>query len=185
MDVPADRLEELVFDPHACERWTHVREYMSVSSQQTELEEVTQWLQLGNRLTQEGRSTPRTIAHHMCSASIPRRPLGTLPHGRKCMLLLWASLFSFSLVEGQWKETRGGGGGERKNCFYLFFLKDAGKPGKHTSQRIPLVLVRSCGGSIALKYSFEVLILYISTFKCPETTRLLFYILLSCVLTLS
>lgn len=58
VDVPADRLEELVFDPHACERWTHVREYMSVSSQQTELEEVTQWLQLGNRLTQEGRSTP-------------------------------------------------------------------------------------------------------------------------------
>ena len=67
----------------------------------------------------------RTIAHHICSASSPRWPSGTPPHGRKCMLLLWASLFSFSLVEGQWKEMRGGGGGERKKrggivCIYSF-----------------------------------------------------------------
>ena len=51
------------------------------------------------------------------------------------------------------------------NCLYLFFLKDAGKPEKLTSQRFILVLVNSCGGSTALKCSFEVLILYISTLK--------------------
>ena len=70
MDASADRLQELVFDQHACERWTHVRENMRVSSLQGELGEVTQWLWLWRAGRPQDGSVQWLISY------APRRVLG-------------------------------------------------------------------------------------------------------------